>query len=331
MDIERMFERGVTDGLFTDFDVCVRGQRDVNFSGGPHVSAGAKFFDVSSLTKAVAYLLMWRLFSERKLSPDDFLEDFIPVTHANGRQLWHCMSYLVQDYRFDYEKLRTGFVGPFKEVLLRCGFGVWNKQFHYDNYASAYVGLLLEEFFSSGIEEILHENLLLPGQGEHLLFHPVRRGLVHPTLVVPTRTDDALRGLVHDPLSFSHPNDHIVAAGLFSDATTIAETFHRTIDRVIRSGFYAIASANQLEKVGITGYDYSLGFDIPYPHSLEGFSVLRPLMFAGWTGCRVFFAERPRVTVCILTNRVFCGDTGESRKSFSTFFWSIVREVLQCS
>ncbi len=330
MNIQRLFERGVAEGLFTDFDVCVRGPIDIEFSGGQHLSKGARLFDVSSLTKAVTYLLMWKLFFQEAISPEDDLGDFLSVPNSNGRQLWHFMTYVVQTYAFDFDMLRIGNLGPFKEILMKTGFAHWEKEFHYDNLASAYVGLFLESFFSGGIEDILHTHLLGGLNKENFLFNPVRRGLVQPGLIVPTRADEGLRGLVHDPLSSNHPHDNIVAAGLFSDAAMIADIFHVTIGAMRRSLFYDRASSNQLGKLGIVDYEYALGFDIPYAKNLTGISVDRPLLFAGWTGCRVFFTRDPAVTVCILTNRVFCGDNEVSRKRFSDFSWEVIREIL-CS
>lgn len=328
MDIQRLFETGIQKGLFTDFDVCVKGSVDIKCHGGVHLSADAQLFDVSSLTKAVTYLLMWKLFSQKTLSPDDAFAKFLPnVPRTNGRLIRHFMSYVVQDYGFDYDALRRGSIGPCKDVLLKEGFGLWNKKFAYDNFASAYIGLLLEEIFQQDIETVLKSQFEV--KEGNFFFHPVYRGLVKAMSVVPTRADEGLRGLVHDPLSMTHQNENIVSAGLFSTASVIAGLFHRTLDPIIHSGFYDIGSKNQLEGYGITNYDYSLGFDIPYQSNLEGVSVDQPLIFAGWTGCRVFFAKQPRVTVCITTNRVFCGDTVESRKQFSEFFWGVIRQVLR--
>ena len=331
MDIERLFEEGVEDGLFTDFQVCVRGSVRVDFSGGRHISAGARLFDVASLSKALTHLLFWDLFSAGAIRPEDSLGRFIQVSNVDGRQLWHFMSYLVQDYGFDFEKLRRGETGSFRDVLLTDGFGPWERRFSYDNYSSAYLGLILERIFEAGLEEVYHEQLL-EGEEEkrNLLFHPVFRGLVSPRCVVPTGPE--MRGFVQDTLAFSHHMEHISVAGVFSNATVIADVFHRALGRIIATGFYDIGSRNQLEKVGISTeeHNYAMGFDIPYAQSLET-SVDGPIIFAGYTGCRLFFAKRPRVTVCFLTNRVFCGDSVETRKRFSSFSWRVIREILRKS
>ena len=330
MDIQRMFEDEIAAGLFTDFDVCVRGPVNVDCSGGRHVEKGATLFDVSSLTKASAYLLMWKLFFEGTLSPDDTLSKFLPdVPNAQGRQLRDFMSYMVQDYGFNYEMLRLGSIGPFKDVLLKQGFAQWKKEFAYDNYASAYIGLLLEKIFGLDIEEVLR--MQLGPDPTSFIFNPVYRNILKPGSVVPTRTDEGLRGLVHDPLSLAHQQENIVSAGLFSNAKTIAEMFHRVLESIINSDFYSAAAQNQLEKYGINDRDYSLGFDIPYTHNFQGLSVDTSLVFAGWTGCRIFFAKQPRVTICVTTNRVFCADTPESRKKFSKFFWEVICQVLRAT
>jgi len=328
MDIQKMFEDEIATGLFTDFDVCVRGPVEIDCSGGCHVERGATLFDVSSLTKASAYLLMWKLFFEKTLSPDDALSKFLPdVPNTEGRALRDFMSYIVQDYGFNYQMLRRGSIGPFKDVLLKQGFAQWNKKFAYDNFASAYIGLLLEKIFEQDIEGVLR--VQLAPDPTSFIFNPVFRNILKPELVVPTRTDEGLRGLVHDPLSSAHQEENIVSAGLFSNARTIAEMFHRILQPIVSSSFYDMAVQNQLEKYGISDYEYSLGFDIPYQSSLRDVSVDTPLVFAGFTGCRIFFARKPQVTICVTTNRAFCADTTESRKKFSEFFWGVIRQVLR--
>jgi CubicO group peptidase (beta-lactamase class C family) len=325
-----MFEDGIKTGLFTDFDVCVKGPVEILCSGGAHVAAGARLFDVSSLTKASAYLLMWKLFSEGKISPNDAFIKFLPgVPNTQDRLLRDFLSYVVQEYGFDHQILRRGGIGPFKRVLLEQGFGQWGRKFAYDNFASAYIGLVLEQLFEQDIEHVLRSELVCDENS--FIFHPVYRNKVSPVSVVPTRADEGLRGLVHDPLSFAHQKEAIISAGLFSNASTIAEMFHRILDPIINTPFYNAAAVNQLGGYGIQDYDYGLGFDIPYKSSLQDISVDMPLVFAGWTGCRIFFAKRPRITICVTTNRVFCADTPESRKKFSEFFWEVICQVLRAT
>lgn len=331
--IPELFQNAISDGLFTDFHISVidSGGKESQCSDGVHVRSGATLFDVSSLTKALAYLLMWKMFFSRKLLPEDEFSKFIPnIPGLGNRQLLNFLTYTVQDYNFDYNTLRNSSDGNIKKTLLSLGFGSWSKKFCYDNSASAYIGFLLEKFFGTDIESILRDQLFSPGEDKGgLVFHPVYRGLIEPELVVPTKQDLKLRGLVHDPLCFSHQDENVAAAGIFSNAGVIAKIFHQNLCPIINSGFYVKASGNLLERFGIKDYDYALGFDRPYPHSLKDVFIVNPLMFAGWTGCRIFFAQRPRVTICITTNRVFCGDTLESRKAFSVFFWNVVNQVLK--
>jgi hypothetical protein len=330
--LQQKFENRVSQRLFTDYDVSVRGSLSLDFRGGHHVSQGARLFDVSSLTKGVTNLLLWKFFFEGTLSPDDYFSRYLSVPNVCDRKLWHFMSYAVKKYGFEYDKLRSGDIGPVKDVLMKSGFGPWDKTFEYDNVASAYMGLLLEEVFSMGIEEILHTHLLHDRTlCQDFRFHPVRRGLIHPDLVVPTRVDQALRGLVHDPFSFSHPHDHLVVAGLFSTAQTISDVFHQTLEPIIMSRFFEEVSKNQLEKIGILpkDHDYALGFDIPNRETFAGLSMDSPLIFAGWTGCRVFFAKEPRIVITILSNRVFCEDTPDSRDACRQFFREIIRDILE--
>lgn len=251
------------------------------------------------------------------------------MPNDSGRQLWHFLSYLVQDYRFDYEMLRVGEIGSFREVLMTSGFAEWKRKFGYDNYSSAYLGFVLESVFGTGLEEILHTQLLNgTDEKERLLFHPVLRGVASPSFVVPTSMNKS--GLVHDCLASSHSDENLSVAGVFSNAQVVADVFHRTIDEIIHSGFYGVGSQNQLQKAGIDDHVYAMGFDLPYPQSLET-SVDNPIIFAGYTGCRLFFAERPRVTICFVTNRVLKSDSVESRKKFSMFSWRVIREILrQC-
>lgn len=331
MDIQILFEKSAKEGLFTDYDVCVIGPRSFSFSGGKHVETGARLFDIASLTKACTHLLFLKLFSEGVLSPQDSYNKYIPVPQhgADDRELWHFLCYTVLGYNIDYESLRDGTTPSIKTELLSKGFGHWSKRHRYDNIASIYLAMLLEKVYEADIEEILHAEIVLPEERSRFLFHPVKRNLVKPNMVVPTKNDVGLRGLVHDPLSFHHQDSNLSVAGVFSTAEVLAGMFHRMVDRLIASGFYSEVASNQLRKLGDYDHRYALGFDIPFEGSLKGFSVTNPVIFGGWTGCRIFFAEDPRITICFLTNRVLCEDSEESRKRFSEFSWNSIREVLR--
>ncbi len=331
---QRKFKEVINRNFISDFQLSVRGPYCLDVSDGHFKSRGARLFDISSLTKGLAYLVMLKLFALKLYSPETSFESILPeVPNVAGRKLWHFMSYVVQSYDFDFEALRDGKIGPFKKTLLTQGFGPWKKKFYYDNFASAYIGLALEEIFKTDIEEILHAELCDDQhEKDNLLFHPVRRGMLPASCIVPTKWEGrGIPGFVHDPLSLSHQDENIVAAGVFSRAPVIADIFHRMVDFFIETGFYHTMAENQLVKLGITGHDYGLGFDIPWKKNLEGLEVTRPLMFAGFTGCRIFFAERPRITVCLLTNRTLYRDTEDTRLDFSPFAWEIIREAIrQC-
>lgn len=329
--VQDLFERGINDGRFTDYDVCIQSPSEsCTFAGGKHVDDGAMLFDIASLTKALTHLLFLKLFAEKELTPEQRYADLVEVPQGNERQLWHFLCYVVQSYLFDYEALRAGQVRSFRSVLKSNGFGHWGKRFKYDNVSSAYLAIMLEHQFGADLEQIFHEVFYLDQhQRNQLLFHPVQRSLVLPDSVVPTVQGSHRRGFVHDPLSFSHQTEHISVAGVFSTAEVLAAIFHQEVDKLIASGFYSEVAQNQLPKLGIQDRTYGLGFDIPYRKSLEDCSVEDPLIFAGWTGCRLFFARKPRVTICFLTNRTFCGETEESRLEFSRFSWNVIRTVLR--
>jgi len=329
--IRQLFENGRQKGMFTDFDFSVSGDVNTCFSDGDFISRdGSHLFDIASLTKALNHLLFWKLFNSGSLNPEMRFRDFIPVPEGNGRRLWHFLCYVVKDYNFSYEALRDGTSGSFRDTLLNSGFSHWGKRFQYDNVSSAYLAFVLEKIYGMGIEEIfLNEFIQNPMyQRDRFMFHPVDRGLVSAQATIPTCMDLSLRGIVHDPLSLAHKSENIAVAGLFTDASMLCDIFHRTLETMIGSKFYEDVSNNQLVKMGISDRSYALGFDIPYPKSLEGFSVEKPLVFAGWTGCRIFFSRKPRITICFLTNRVFCKDTSVSRQDFTQFSWSVIRQTL---
>jgi hypothetical protein len=332
MSIQSLFEEARAKALFMDYDVHIEGEIRDSFSGGTHVGKGARLFDIASLTKACTHLLVLKLIAEGKLSPTTSFRKFVDVNQPNGvdREIWHFLSYVVQGYGFDYEALRAGLTkGSFKDTLVSSGFGVWGKRFKYDNIASAYLAILLEQMFQAPLQQIFWEELVPDkSYATDFLFHPVHRGIVSPSLVVPTSSVVQSRGLVHDPLSRHHQDTDLSVAGLFSKAEALCQVFHQAIDRLIVSGHYDEFSMNQLTRLGITENIYGLGFDLPNPKSLHGYVVQGPMIFAGWTGCRLFFSKRPRLTICFLTNRVLCGDTPQSRSQFSGFFWEVVRTVL---
>jgi len=330
--IEELFHNGVREGIFTDFDVSVRGDFVSDFKGGTHVAGGAHLFDVASITKACAHLLLLLLFVEKKLSPQDKFSRYLDVPHVRNeeRELWHFLCYVVQSYAFDYEALRDGTTSGFKDKLLAQGFGHWGKRFLYDNISSTYLSLLIEEIFKADLEEVFRSYLLPdPSMKGSFIFHPVHRGIIPSVCVVPTQVGPSVRGIVHDPLSSHHQNVNLAVAGIFSNAVTLAEVFHEGIDRVISSGFFETVARNQLDKLGITENRYGLGFDLPFKESLSDLCVEGAMIFSGWTGCRVFFAKKPRVTIVFLTNRVLCEESAVSRRRFSQFSWTVIRRVLQ--
>lgn len=330
MDLRKLFEAGRSNGLFTDYQVSVRGPIEFDDEGGDHISSGARMFDIASLTKAFTHLVYLMMFADGRLSPESLLSEHLPVPGAGDRRLWHLLCYLVQDYRFDFNALREGRIGPVKDVLLGQGFADWKITYGYDNYASVYLGLALEQMFGRNLESVIHKELGLDSSEiPNLLFHPVVRELRCRYEVVPT--SNLRDGRVYDPLARTEEREHLSVAGLFGTASVIADVFHRNVDRLIDSGYYDIAAQNQLEKVGISSEDhtFALGFDIPYTQSIST-SVEMPVLFAGHSGCRVFCSRDPRVTVCFLTNRVYLGgDSVQSRRRFSGFSWEIIREVLR--
>jgi CubicO group peptidase (beta-lactamase class C family) len=330
MRLDSLFEEARQQGLFTDYDVCVEGSFQESFSGGPHVAAGAELFDVASLTKACTHLLYLKLFDKKIFSPDQPVSQFLPVRQHNGdeRELWHFLCYLVQDYAFTYGALKEHRAEDLKSILLNEGFHDWGKTFRYDNVASVYLGLILERKFGRRLDEVFRSQFELDqSEAERFLFHPAHAGGVPPELIVPTSI--AERGRVHDPFARTYEDEILSVAGLFSTAKVLAGIFHREIDRLVKYGWYDQAAANQLPKLGITRNSYGLGFDIPFAKDLQGFSVEGPLVFAGFTGCRLFFTKRPRLTVCFLTNRVLHGDTEESRRRLTEFSWGVIRAALK--
>lgn len=334
MDIQRLFEKGVQDRLFTDFDVCVRGPIDMELSGGEHVAQGARLFDVASLTKAVTHLILAKMFSRGEISPDDSYSRFIPVNQSPGddRTLRHFLSYAVQSYGFDYVALRNDTRGRFKEEIVSKGFGPWVKKSEYDNTTSAYLGILLEKLFGTNLEDIFQTQLFSdPMDKEKFLFHPVKRGVLEPRLIVPNSRDESRRGRVHDPLSFNNEDTELSVAGLFAKAKPFADAFHKVVNELIESGFYDEMSEDQLPKLGINGDPHGLGFDKPRPHRFPGLTVDKPLIFTGFTGGRIFFARKPRITVCFLTNFVLFRDGRESLERFKAFCWQVLNEALRCA
>lgn len=328
MTLSSLFEKGANEDLFTDFDVCIKGAYQESFSGGTHISSGARLFDVASLTKACTHLLFLRLFQERILKPNEPFTKYVSVPESEGakRELWHFLCYLVQSYAFDYETVRKGHK-CLREELLTKGFGGWGQRFKYDNISSAYLGILLEEKFGRGLEDVFKDWFEI-GE-EPFFFHPAVTGRMDPDFIIPTRKDNSERGRVHDTLSRNHERYNLSVAGIFSTAEVMARIFHDGIDHLIRFGTYGEVAKNQLTKIGVTEHSYGLGFDIPFPSSLQGLNVEDPLIFAGFTGCRLFFTRRPRITVCFLTNRVYSNDTEWSRKRFTEFSWEVIRTAIK--
>lgn len=335
MELQRLFERGLEDSLFTDYDVAVEGRKSVRYSGGRHVVAGARLFDIASLTKSCVHLVFLKLFEEGRLSPGDSYRRFVqtPQVGTDNRLLAHFMCNTVGNYGWDYNP-RNGNdfgheQGRIREALVERGFGPWTRKFTYDNVGSAYLGIALENFFGENLEYILR-NILLEDkdEAERFVFHPVARERVTLESVVPTLQDETRRGRVHDPLSFQHEDTDISVAGIFSDAKTLARIFHRVVGGFSNKHYDEIAS-DQLPKLGVSGEPYGLGFDKPLPHRFEGLKIGDSLISTGHTGTRIFFARKPRITVCILTNYIFSDPERKRLEDFKTFCWQVLREAIR--
>lgn len=339
MDIRGLFEKGLEDGFFADFDVCVRGTGvNLSYSGGKHISVGARLFDIASLTKACTHLLFLKLFAEGKLSPEDVYRNLVSTREWPGdaRTLRHFLCYTVGGYALNYEFLRDCGHGikDAKKFLISSGFRHWEHKHEYDNLASAFLGILLEKIFGDDLEKVLVKNLPGPVDTERFGFHLVNRGLVSPDLVVPTSTDPSLRGIVHDPFSRRHQAQNLSVAGLFSDAETLTVIFEKVVDELIVSDFYDEAVTDQLKKLGIIGPPYGLGFDMPMPGRFGDLDVKGSLIFTGHTGGRIFFTKEnketgmPRLTLCLLANRVLY-HKGPANVEYRNFCWQVINEALK--
>lgn len=330
MHIDTLMKRGVKDGLFTDYDVCVEGRVRLRVNEGPHVSQGATLFDIASLTKACVHLVLLKLFANKILSPDVSYRELLPVPELPGdaRTLRHFMCYAVQSYNFDHKWVKSDAnTSTIRDVLMK-GFGVWKNEAGYDNYTSAYIGLLLEHYFKERLETILWEHLLDKGDDRNRFrFHPVSYGVLSKDKVVPTSPDPLVRGVVHDPLCAKYVNTPIAVSGIFTDAEMLARIFHRAINSFSEDFRHEIAE-DQRALLGISGEPHGLGFDIPGPTRFKRIPLKDPLLLTGYTGGRIFFARKPNVTVSLLTNFAMTR-TEDKLVKFKALCWEVLRTAVR--
>lgn len=305
--------------LYDHYDIClIRGNGDFTRRSNSEGKEG-KLFDVASLTKAIVHILICELIAFKKIDLNDKISGFIEgIKNPGERTVLDFLRFTVQSYGFDYASLKTeSFNGNIDELLISKGFGIHLKEHRYDNIASVFLGILLKRILVAGdLQDAI--NLAIGDEKLKVVFHPDK------SLVINGKP-------VHDPFTFNQRHCKIATAGIFSTAEVIAKIFYKKITFILEKEFYEKISANVLEGID-NSHRFGMGFDIPYLDNRVYQFVENPLVFAGYTGCRLLFGIEKKnnkpIVMCILTDRVHKGDSPDKRRDFSAWFWSYVISVL---
>lgn len=302
--------------LYDHYDICViRGGGDVITRS----NSNRKLFDIASLTKAVVHILICELAACKQIDLKHKISSFIEgIKNPGDRTVLDFLRFTVQSYRFDYASLKTKpFDGDIDNLLISEGFQTHLKQHRYDNVASVFLGILLKRIAClPNLQDAI--NYFIDSKKLNIVFHPDTELIVNGQPV-------------HDPFVFMQRHYQLATAGIFSDAEVVGRIFYKKLTIILEKGFYKTMSSNVLDGVD-NSHKYAMGFDIPYLNNPVHELVENPLVFAGYTGCRIFFGIEKKtnklIVICILTDRVHKSDTPESRMEFSKHFWSYVISVL---
>ena len=303
--------------LYDHYDICVIKGDEISTT----TNSSDKLFDVASLTKAIVHILICRLYARGEINIQHRISSYIKdIANSGERTVLDFLRFTVQSYGFDYPQLkikpyRTG--GDIEDLFIYSGFQTHLREHRYDNVATVFLGILLKKI--TGINNLQGAiNYLIDDKGLNIVFHP------DPKLTVNNQ-------FVHDPFACNQRNFQIATAGIFSRADILAKIFYQQFEYLLNRSFYSQISSNTLEGVD-NRHSWAMGFDIPYPDNPVYCFVEKPLVFAGYTGCRIFFGiEKTKskpIVICILTDRVYKNDSPQSRRDFSKWFWEYVISVL---
>lgn len=196
------------------------------------------------------------------------------------------------------------------------------ENFIYSDVGFMLLGRLVEELDSS-LDTFVEKNILEPLQMTQTSYGDFT---INNLDRVAVTTDLDNRGVVHDPRSqkLSGVSGH---AGVFSNAFDL----NKLISEIANcNGRVLGKEACHLMKTS-GNFGRALGLDINsrYIESLRGdyFKVSGGFGHSGYTGTSFYHDKESKSTIIILTNRVFGGDTNESKKAISELRKLIANEV----
>lgn len=196
------------------------------------------------------------------------------------------------------------------------------EKFIYSDVGFMLLGRLVEELDSS-LDDFVEKNILTP-----LKMTQTSYGVVSPNRLARVALTSNLdnRGIVHDPRS-QRLNGISGHAGVFSTASDL----NKLVTEIANcNGVILSQKSCQLMKVS-GEFGRALGLDVNsrYINSLRGdiFNIAGGFGHSGYTGTSLYFDKKTKSTIILLTNRVFGGDTSESKSAISELRKLLANEV----
>jgi CubicO group peptidase (beta-lactamase class C family) len=195
----------------------------------------------------------------------------------------------------------------------------------YSDLGFMILAVILERESEMTTDQCAQEWVFEPIGAPNVLFRPAARG----RSIACTR-DDEPAGLVHD-LNCRALGGVSGHAGLFGDARSVAGIMRQFIESGEQNRLLPHAIIHEfVTRVGRPAHSSrALGFDTPSPGSSSG-CCFSPTSFGhtGFTGVSVWLDPEIALTVVLLTNRVYMGESDMRIKDFRPRIHDLVRKEL---
>ncbi len=343
-EFDSIAQKGIDQRVFPGCTVgAILNGKWVNTYQGGHVYeeclcpvARDSFYDVASITKPIAALVLMILIKKQRITLADKVCHYLPSFKNAGKagkemRIRHLLTSCV---RLQYPQWANSATKKgihslpeedrLKAVLESSLVDFPGYTFNYNNITSLLIGFIVEKVAKMSLEMFIVENLFKPFDlQEFLCFKPLLKGIA-PEQIAPTHKDD--RGLdkpgeVFDPLAHSFGDRPTAPSGIFatlSGMLGLSEAIITYGHDLIGENFDRL-TINQVGNLinPMTGKTarWSLGFDLFAPDYLPEFPDLHKHAFlmTGSTGCIWVMIPKWSFAFVHLSNAVYeqCAEKDE--------------------
>lgn len=277
-------------------------------------------FDLASISKVFTATAILKLHDYGVISIDDYLAKYFDEFEIGDKKqitiemlLRHTSGIRAANYLsdFDYEDV-------FSRMMRYPLVQPPNSQFIYSDVGFMLLGHLIEKVTGMSLDNFINQEIITPLNLKSTTYKPKVNNIAHTT-------DEANAGIVHDPRA-NLLNGAAGHAGVFSNASNLL----KLIDEILfcREKILSADTCAQMKIADFSGRGLGVDVDSKYVNALRG-DIFNKNGFAhsGYTGTSFYANNDKNLIIIILTNRVFGGDTDESKKYISKLRRVIANEV----